>query len=166
GIELRERGHQGLITYMRTYSTRISVEAQAKMKDYVAKEFGQSYVGQGRIGKMKATSQDAHDAIRPTDVTLTPQIVKPHLSADKFRLYNLIWRRFVASFMTSAVFDTVRVDIVAAQYVFRATGSHLKFPGFYAVWQRDDEEKTLPVLTANELLDLHKLTPEQHFTQP
>jgi DNA topoisomerase-1 len=166
GIELGERGHQGLITYMRTDSTRISDEAQAKVKQYIGKEFGQPYVGQGRIGKAKATTQDAHEAIRPTDVALTPQIVKPHLSADQFKLYNLIWRRFVASFMTPAVFDTVRVDIVAAQYVFRATGSHLKFPGFYAVWPREEDEKTLPALSTNEVLDLHELKPEQHFTQP
>ncbi len=166
GIELGERGHQGLITYMRTDSTRIADEAQFKVKDYIGKEFGKPYVGQGRVGKAKATTQDAHEAIRPTDVTLTPQIVKPHLSADQFKLYNLVWRRFVASFMTPAVFDTVRVDIVAAQYVFRATGSHLKFPGFYAVWPHEEDEKTLPALSANEVLDLHELKPEQHFTQP
>ena len=166
GIELGVQGHQGLITYMRTDSTRVSDEAQAKVKEYIAKEYGQPYVGQGRTGKVKATTQDAHEAIRPTDVTLTPQIVKSHLTPEQFKLYNLIWRRFVASFMTPAVFDTVRVDIVAGQYVFRATGSHLKFPGFYAVWQRDDEEKTLPALSMQEVLDLHRLTPEQHFTQP
>src|SRR5947209_3117253 len=166
GIELGARGHQGLITYMRTDSTRISEEAQGKVKSYIAQEYGQPYVGHGRTAKAKATTQDAHEAIRPTDVTLTPQIVKSHLTPDQFKLYNLIWRRFVASFMTPAVFDTVRVDIVAGQYVFRATGSHLKFPGFYAVWQRDDEEKTLPALSKQEVLDLHRLTPEQHFTQP
>jgi DNA topoisomerase-1 len=166
GIELGERGHQGLITYMRTDSTRISEEAQARVKQYIGQEYGQPYVGQGRTGKAKATTQDAHEAIRPTDVTLTPQIVKPYLSADQFKLYNLIWRRFVASFMTPAVFDTVRVDIVAAQYVFRANGSNLKFPGFYAVWPREEDEKQLPKLSANEDLDLHGLKPEQHFTQP
>jgi DNA topoisomerase-1 len=166
GIELGERGHQGLITYMRTDSTRISEEAQARVKEHIAQEFGQPYVGQGRTGKAKATTQDAHEAIRPTDVTLTPQIVRSHLSPDQFKLYNLIWRRFVASFMTPAVFDTVRVDIVAAQYVFRATGSHLKFPGFLAVWQREEDEKLLPALKANEVLNLHELKPEQHFTQP
>ena len=166
GIELGKEGHQGLITYMRTDSTRVSDEARVKVKDYIAKEFGQPYVGQGRTGKARATTQDAHEAIRPTDVTLTPQMVKPHLTAEQFKLYNLIWRRFVASFMTPAVFDTVRVDIVAGQYVFRASGSQLKFPGFYVVWQRDDEEKTLPTLNIQEVLDLHRLTPEQHFTQP
>jgi DNA topoisomerase-1 len=97
---------------------------------------------------------------------LTPQVVKSHLSADQFKLYNLIWRRFVASFMTPAVFDTVRVDIAAAQYVFRATGSRLKFPGFLAVWPHEEDEKLLPALSANEVLDMHELKPEQHFTQP
>jgi DNA topoisomerase-1 len=166
GIELGERGHQGLITYMRTDSTRISDEAQTSVKKYINDEFGQPYVGPGRIGKAKATTQDAHEAIRPTDVTLTPQIVKAHLSAEQFKLYNLIWRRFVASFMAPAVFDTVRVDIVAKQYVFRATGSNLKFPGFYAVWPREEDEKLLPKMQVGEALALHALKPEQHFTQP
>jgi DNA topoisomerase I len=166
GIELGARGHQGLITYMRTDSTRISEEAQAKVKGYIEQEYGQQYVGQGRTGKAKATTQDAHEAIRPTDVTFTPQSVKAHLTPDQFKLYNLIWRRFVASFMTPAVFDTVRVDIVAAQYVFRANGSHLKFPGFYAVWPHEDDEKMLPSLQTREVLDLHGLKPDQHFTQP
>src|SRR6266702_107625 len=166
GIELGERGHQGLITYMRTDSTRISEEAQARVKEYIAEAYGQPYVGSGRTGKAKATTQDAHEAIRPTDVTLTPQAVRSHLTPDQFRLYNLIWRRFVASFMTPAVFDTVRVDIVAAQYVFRASGSNLKFPGFYAVWPREEAEKLLPVVRAQEVLDLHNLKSDQHFTQP
>jgi DNA topoisomerase-1 len=166
GIALGERGQQGLITYMRTDSTRVSDEAQAAVKSYIASEYGQPYVGQGRTAKAKATTQDAHEAIRPTDVTLTPQIVKPYLTPDQFKLYNLIWRRFVASFMTPAVFDTIRVDIVASQYVFRATGSHLKFPGFYAVWPHEEDEKLLPALTVQEVLDLHGLKPEQHFTQP
>jgi DNA topoisomerase-1 len=166
GIELGAQGHQGLITYMRTDSTRISDEAQAAVKAYIAQEHGQPYVGNGRTSKAKATTQDAHEAIRPTNVTLTPQVVKTYLSADQFKLYSLIWRRFVASFMTPAVFDTVRVDIVAKQYVFRATGANLKFPGFYAVWPREEDEKLLPVMQVNEQLTLHGLKPEQHFTQP
>ncbi len=166
GIELDERGHQGLITYMRTDSTRVSEEAQISVKAYIAGEHGQAYVGPGRTGKVKATTQDAHEAVRPTEVALTPQIVKQYLSADQFKLYNLIWRRFVASFMTPAIFDTVRVDIVAAQYVFRANGSHLKFPGFYVVWPREEDERNLPKLHADEILDLRELKPEQHFTQP
>jgi DNA topoisomerase-1 len=166
GIELGAQGHQGLITYMRTDSTRISDEAQAAVKAYIAQEHGQPYVGTGRTGKAKATTQDAHEAIRPTNVALTPQVVKAYLSADQFKLYSLIWRRFVASFMTPAIFDTVRVDIVARQYVFRATGANLKFPGFYAVWPREEDEKLLPVMQVNEQLALHGLKPEQHFTQP
>ncbi|HET8911429.1 MAG TPA: type I DNA topoisomerase [Ktedonobacteraceae bacterium] len=166
GLELGARGHQGLITYMRTDSTRISQEAQGSVKQYIHNEFGQPYVGAGRNSKAKATTQDAHEAIRPTDVTLTPQLAKPFLSADQFKLYNLIWRRFVASFMTPAVFDTVRVDIVAAQYVFRANGSNLKFAGFYAVWPREEDERQLPSMSVDELLELHKLQPDQHFTQP
>src|SRR5256884_2984749 len=112
GIELGARGQQGLITYMRTDSTRISEEAQVSVKAYIREQFGQPYVGQGRSGKAKATTQDAHEAIRPTDVTLTPQAMKSYLSADQFKLYNLIWRGFVASFMGPAVFVTVRVKIV------------------------------------------------------
>lgn len=166
GIALGERGQQGLITYMRTDSTRVSEEAQTAVKSFIAKEYGQPYVGPGRTGKAKATTQDAHEAIRPTDVALTPQSVKQYLTSDQFKLYDLIWRRFVASFMTPAVFDTVRVDIVAKQYVFRATGSNLKFPGFYAVWPREEDERLLPVMQVNEALDLHGLKPEQHFTQP
>ncbi len=166
GIELGTRGHQGLITYMRTDSTRISDEAQGKVKAYIGTEFGAPYVGTGRVGKAKATTQDAHEAIRPTDVELTPQVVKQYLTPDQFKLYNLIWRRFVASFMTAAVFDTVRVDIVARHYVFRATGSNIKFQGFYAVWPREEDERLLPVMKVNEPLDLHALQPEQHFTQP
>ncbi len=166
GIELGVRGHQGLITYMRTDSTRISDEAQHNVKEYIGNEFGAPFVGPGRVGKAKATTQDAHEAIRPTDVTLTPQIVKQYLAPDQFKLYNLVWRRFVASFMTPAIFDTVRADIVAKQYVFRATGSNLKFQGFYAVWPREEDERLLPVMKVNEQLDLHQLKPEQHFTQP
>ncbi|GHO45470.1 type I DNA topoisomerase [Ktedonospora formicarum] len=166
GIELGERGQQGLITYMRTDSTRISDEAQKMVKGFVAQEYGKEYVGAGRMSKAKATTQDAHEAIRPTDVTILPQSIKSFLTPDQFKLYNLIWNRFVASFMAAAIFDTVRVDIGAKQYVFRATGSNLRFPGFYAVWPREEDEKLLPRMQVDETLDLHKLKPEQHFTQP
>lgn len=166
GIELGARGLQGLITYMRTDSTRISDEAQKMVKGFIAQEYGKEYVGAGRTSKAKATTQDAHEAIRPTDVSLIPQSVKSFLTPDQFKLYNLIWNRFVASFMAPAIFDTVRVDIGAKQYVFRATGSNLKFPGFYAVWPREEDEKLLPQMQVNEVLDLHGLKPEQHFTQP
>ena len=166
GIELGDAGHQGLITYMRTDSTRISAEAQVAVKQYIAQRFSQRHVGEGRTGKAKANVQDAHEAIRPTDVTLTPERVKSYLSPDQFKLYELIWRRFVAAFMAPAIFDTVRADIGAANYIFRATGSTLKFDGFYAVWPREQDGETLPVLAPSERLDLHALKPEQHFTQP
>ncbi|HLJ81217.1 MAG TPA: type I DNA topoisomerase [Ktedonobacterales bacterium] len=166
GIELGDAGHQGLITYMRTDSTRISNEAQAAVKDYIGTRFSKEYVGAGRTAKAKAGVQDAHEAIRPTDVTLTPEQVRHYLSPDQLKLYQLIWRRFVAAFMAPAVFDTVRADIGAASFVFRATGSVLKFPGFYAVWPREEDGDTLPPLAPNEPLNLHKLSPDQHFTQP
>jgi DNA topoisomerase I len=166
GIEMGPRGHHGLITYMRTDSMRVSAEAQAAVKDYIRAQYSNEYVGEGRTAKAKASVQDAHEAIRPTDVALTPDQAKPYLSADQHKLYQLIWRRFVASFMAPAVFDTVRADIGAATFLFRANGSTLKFPGFYAVWPREEEGDTLPPLAAREPLDLHKLAPDQHFTQP
>jgi DNA topoisomerase-1 len=166
GIELGERGHQGLITYMRTDSTRISAEAQTSVKDYIVNRWGKEYVGPGRTARAKAGVQDAHEAIRPTDPTLTPEIVKGSLGADQFKLYQLIWRRFVAAFMAPAVFDTLRVDIGASEYLFRANGSLLKFQGFYAVWPHEEEDGQLPSLAANDALALRKLDPKQHFTQP
>ncbi len=166
GIALGDRDHQGLITYMRTDSTRVSAEAQASVKEYIRTRFSKEHVGEGRTGKAKANVQDAHEAIRPTDVTLTPEQVKPYLSPDLFKLYQAIWRRFVASFMAPAIFDTVRADIGAGAYLFRATGSTLKFEGFYAVWPREEDAETLPELTAGEPVDLRSLKPDQHFTQP
>ena len=166
GIELGDSGHQGLITYMRTDSTRISAEAQSDVKRYITERFGPEFAGEGRTTKAKANVQDAHEAIRPTDVTLAPDRVKPFLTPEQFKLYDAIWRRFVAAFMTPAVFDTVRADIGAASLLFRATGSKLKFAGFYAVWPREEDGDTLPPLAAGDPLDLHKLAPDQHFTQP
>jgi len=168
GISLGDAGHQGLITYMRTDSTRISDEARVAVRHYVGQRFGKDYVSAGRTAKPKANAnvQDAHEAIRPTDVTLTPEQVKPYLSNDQFKLYQLIWRRFVAAFMAPAVFHTVRADIGASAYLFRANGSTMTFPGFYAVWPREDDGDTLPALEASEPLDCHKVSPDQHFTQP
>ena len=168
GIELGDAGHQGLITYMRTDSTRISDEAQAAVKDYIRATFSKEHVGAGRTarGKAKANVQDAHEAIRPTDVTITPERAKPYLTPDLFKLYQLIWRRFVAAFMAPAVFDTLRIDISAGDFLFRANGSTLKFSGFYAVWSREDDADALPALAVGEALNLHKLAPTQHFTQP
>ena len=169
GMEIGDAGHQGLITYMRTDSTRISDEAQAAVRQHITGAFGKDYIGPGRTSRKanaNANVQDAHEAIRPTDVTLTPERVKPFLSADQFRLYDLIWRRFVAAFMAPAVFDTLRVDIAAGDFLFRTNGTTLKFPGFYAVWPREADSAALPTLRQGDALDLHKLAPEQHFTQP
>ena len=168
GIELGDSGQQGLITYMRTDSTRISDEAQGAVKVYISNRFGKEYIGSGQRSKPKAGAnvQDAHEAIRPTDVTLTPEQVKPYLNNDQFRLYQLIWQRFVASFMAAAVFHTVRADITAGDLIFRANGSTLTFPGFYMIWPREDDGDTLPPLDIAERLDFHKLSSDQHFTQP
>lgn len=166
GIALGDDGHQGLVTYIRTDSTRISSEAQVAVKDYIRGRFGPEYVGAGPMGRQKATTQDAHEAIRPTDPNLTPDDVKRFLTTDQFKLYQLIWRRFVASFMAPAVLDTLRVDIAAREYLFRAGGSTVKFPGFYAIWPREEEEDTLPPLAVGDALNLQKLDPRQHFTQP
>ena len=156
----------GLITYMRTDSTRVSNEAQAAVRGYIQGNFGKQYIGPGPKTKQKANVQGAHEAIRPTDVNRTPDSVKAYLSADAFKLYGLVWRRFVASFMAPAVFDSTRVLINAGDYVFAANGSVMHFPGYYAVSPREEKDTALPVLEVGEQLDLHELKPEQHFTEP
>jgi DNA topoisomerase-1 len=165
GIDLGE-GRTGLITYMRTDSTRIANEAQTAVRGYIGGQFGSKYVGPGPKTKQKANTQGAHEAIRPTDVHRLPDNLKNYLSADQFKLYSLIWRRFVASFMAPAVFDSVRATIAAGNYVFAASGSTLSFEGFYKVWPREEKDTTLPPLEAGEELRLHRLDPEQHFTEP
>jgi DNA topoisomerase-1 len=168
GIELGAEGSTGLITYMRTDSTRISEEADHRVKGYIAEKHGSKYVGAPRAAKSAPGAQDAHEAIRPTDVNRTPESVKQYLSADQLKLYELIWRRFVASRMAPAVYDQTQVEIAAADYIFRATGSVLAFDGFYAVWPRDEDKDSpdLPVVAEGEVLDFHGLKPEQHFSQP
>jgi DNA topoisomerase-1 len=166
GIELGGDNRVGFITYIRTDSNRVADEAQTSVRSYIDQRFGRDYVGVARKTKEKAHVQGAHEAIRPTDVHRTPDEVKPFLTTDQFKLYNLIWRRFVASFMSAAVFDSMRALITAGDYIFVATGSALAFPGFYAVLHRDEKDTTLPSLQEGELLDLHNLLPEQHFTEP
>jgi DNA topoisomerase I len=165
GIDLGE-GRTGLITYMRTDSTRVSDEAQRAVRGYITDSFGSKYLGPGPKTKQKANVQGAHEAIRPTDVERRPDDMKPFLSADQLKLYNLIWRRFVASFMAPAVFDSVRASIAAGEYLFVANGSALAFEGFYKVLPREEKDTTLPALEENEELTLHKLDPQQHFTEP
>ena len=170
GVELGSQGATGLITYMRTDSFRISEDAVRLTRAFITERYGPTYVRRDRAEwKAKGPVQDAHEAIRPTDVERTPDSVRNYLSPDQYRLYRLIWQRFVASQMSAARFAQTRVDISGGDYLFRAAGSVLVFKGFYEVWERDnenDEEKELPQLTVDELLELRELKPEQHFTQP
>ncbi len=169
GLDIGEEGTVGLISYMRTDSTRLSEQAQQEARDYIVQEFSKEY-WQGKQFKIREGAQDAHEAIRPTSAFRTPDKIKDYLNKDQFRLYKLIWERFLASQMSPAVFDNKSIDVVAAEYTFRATGSTLKFQGFLAVYEEtrdEDEEKVnLPPLKQGESLNLSKLEPKQHFTQP
>ena len=175
GVELAE-GTTALITYMRTDSTRIAESAREEAVDFIRRQFGEKHVGPGvrSRGKKGAQNvQDAHEAVRPTHVDLTPEAVKAHLSPDQFRLYELIWQRFVASQMAPAELDVTTVEIEAGRYGLRATGSVTVFAGFRAVYEeaRLDEEpepesRELPELHEGEPLNLLGLAPEQHFTKP
>ena len=167
GVELGAEGPTGLITYMRTDSTRISADADSKVKGWIKQLHGEKYLGVARAAKATPGAQDAHEAIRPTDVNRTPDSIREHLSADQYKLYDLIWRRFVASRMAPAVYDQTQVEIEGGGHLFRANGSVLAFDGFYKVWGRDENgENELPVLAQGEDLDYHGIKPEQHFTQP
>ncbi|MEN6521881.1 MAG: type I DNA topoisomerase [Armatimonadota bacterium] len=175
GIELGESGHVGLITYMRTDSTRVSAEAQEEAREYIQQTFGKEYIpATPRKSKAKKGVQDAHEAIRPTSVLRHPDQVSDLLNRDQSRLYKLIWQRFVASQMSPAVFDVVTVDVGAKRFTFRATGSTIKFPGFKAVYTEgkddalitDEERPPLPRMKVDEILKLLDLNPNQHFTEP
>lgn len=174
GVELGKEGTVGLITYMRTDSTRISGTAQDEAKEYITEKYGAPFVPESprQYSKKAANAQDAHEAIRPTSVLRDPESVKPYMSRDQLRLYKLIWERFVASQMASAVLDTLSVDISAGTAVFRATGSKVRFPGFMKVYVEgnDDgtteEDKYLPELHTGDQLDKQDIEPKQHFTQP
>ncbi|HHW19450.1 MAG TPA: type I DNA topoisomerase [Firmicutes bacterium] len=175
GVELGQEGYVGLITYMRTDSTRVSPLAQNEAREYVTSAFGPSYVGFERKEKERPGVQGAHEAIRPTSVSRTPDKVKPFLKPDQYKLYKLIWDRFVASQMAPAVYDTVTCDIQCGSHTFRATGSRLKFPGFAKVYEEgqdapieegDKEEGEIIPLSQGEVLSLEKVVPAQHFTEP
>ncbi len=167
GIELGDEGSSGLITYMRTDSARISAEAEAKVNAWIKTRHGDKYLGKARALKVSPGTQDAHEAVRPTDVNRTPESIRQHLTADQLKLYDLIWRRFVASRMAPAVYDQTQVEIEGGEYVFRANGSVLAFDGFYKVWPREENgESDLPELTQGQDLDYHGIKPEQHFSQP
>ncbi|HKV87911.1 MAG TPA: type I DNA topoisomerase [Candidatus Dormibacteraeota bacterium] len=167
GIELGTEGSSGLITYMRTDSARISSEAEARVKAWISEKHGDRYLGGPRAVKASPGAQDAHEAIRPTDVNRSPESIRQHLTPDQLKLYDLIWRRFVASRMAPAVYDQTQVEIEGGDYVFRANGSVLTFDGFYKVWPREENgEADLPELAGGEALDYHAIKPEQHFSQP
>ena len=168
-IGSKNGGVQGLITYMRTDSLRISAEAQTAAKDYILNTYGEKYYPKApRVYKTKAGAQDAHEAIRPSNVMLTPDSIKKYLSPDQYKLYRLIWSRFVASQMESAVYDTVNASIFSKQHEFRASGSTLRFPGYLAIYEEIDADKdsNLPELDEGQLLDAKEIKPEQHFTEP
>lgn len=179
GIEIGDEGAVGLITYMRTDSTRLSESSVNSARDYLRVLYGQDYIaaspqyyGDTKKGK---NTQDAHEAVRPTDPTRRPDEVKKYLSADQHKLYELIWKRFLASQMAPAVFDTTTIDYRMGRYLFRSTGSVIKFQGFLALYQeaREDgdgrsleDEQSLPVLEEGEEVPVRKITPKQHFTEP
>jgi len=173
GVEISGHGSIGLITYMRTDSLRLSEEALAAAKDFIIGHYGPEYYpGSPRHFKTKAGAQDAHEAIRPTDVNLTPELVRRDLTQEQYRLYRLIWGRFTACQMANAKYDNVAVEVSSAGYTFRATYSEMKFKGFTAVYEEAKDEESselanpLPSLSEGQALALEKLIPEQQFTQP
>lgn len=175
GVELGEEGSVGLITYMRTDSVRLSDEALQMAREFIQAHYAPEYLPEKpRQYKTRSTAQDAHEAIRPTDVNRTPESVRPYLTPEQYRLYELIWKRFVASQMADAQMEITSVNIRAKEYLFRASGTVVLFEGFLSLYkegkdttERDEEElPPLPSLQQGELLDLIQLTPSQHFTQP
>lgn len=169
GINIKGEGTVGLVSYIRTDSFRISDEAYDAVVAFIKEEYGDKYVNPERVVyKSKGKTQDAHEAIRPTEVLRTPDSIKESLSKDQFRLYKLIWERFVASQMSPAVYDTLSVKLQAGEYSFRSSGSSLKFKGFLEAYNKGEEEdeKMIPLLEKGDSLKTIELLPEQHFTQP
>jgi DNA topoisomerase-1 len=181
GVELGEEGSVALITYMRTDSVHVSNDALAQVRELIPERFGSAYLPEKpNFYKSKKDAQGAHEAIRPTDVSRTPEDVRKYLADDVFKLYQLIWQRFVASQMLPAVYDQTTIDISAGDYTFRTSGSILKFDGYLKVYQipalnsdREDDEKddegegkALPRVTEGQVLKLESIRPEQHFTEP
>ena len=172
GVKVPEKGVVGLITYMRTDSTRISDVARSAAKSYIESTYGTAYY-ENRFYKTKAGAQDAHEAIRPTYIDLTPDKIKDSLTRDQYKLYNLIYNRFIASQMSSAVYDTIAVSIKANDYNFKANGQSIKFKGFMKLYVEDkdidngeDDELILPSLEVNQKLKNDKLDTKQSFTEP
>ncbi|MBT1279996.1 type I DNA topoisomerase [Thermoanaerobacter sp. CM-CNRG TB177] len=172
GVEIKGEGSVGLITYIRTDSTRVANEAKAEVYKYIVEKFGKEYANPGaNYASKKANVQDAHEAIRPTSIYRDPESIKDSLTPDQYKLYKLVWSRFIASQMAPAIYDTVSMDIVNNGYVFKASGSSIRFLGFMTVYVegtdiQEEEEKTVPVLQEGTKLLLKELKPTQHFTQP
>ena len=169
GVNVKGEGTVGLVSYIRTDSFRISDEAYEAAVAFIKETYGDAFVNPERIVyKSKGKTQDAHEAIRPTNVSRTPESIKDSLSKDQYRLYKLIWERFVASQMSPAVYDTLSVKLSAGDYNFRASGSRLRFSGFLEAYSKGEEEdeKVIPKLTQGDILQAEQLLPEQHFTQP
>ncbi|HEN1008945.1 TPA: type I DNA topoisomerase [Streptococcus agalactiae] len=166
GLSLGTAGHQGLITYMRTDSTRISPLAQNEATEFITNRFGANYSKHGNKVKNTSGAQDAHEAIRPSSVNHTPESIAKYLDKDQLKLYTLIWNRFIASQMTAAVFDTMKVNLTQNGVTFIANGSQVKFDGYMAVYNDTDKNKMLPDMEEGESVKKVNTNPEQHFTQP
>lgn len=174
GIDIKGEGHVGLITYMRTDSVRIAKEAIEAVRGYIGKTYGKEYVPEKpNFFRTKKSAQDAHEAIRPSFVAKDPNSVKDSLTPEQFKIYSLIWTRFVACQMVSAILDQTTIDIKASVHAFRATGSIVKFPGFTKLYTEakepkgeDDKESSLPEAAINDKLKLEDIVPKQHFTEP
>lgn len=170
GIDVKGEGTVGLISYIRTDSKRISEEAREKAKGYIIESIGENYYkdhAKDSKGKKEKKVQDAHEAIRPTSVDRTPDSIKDSLSKEQYKLYNLIWRRFVASQMEDSVFDVLNVECKIEDLIFKATGSKLKFDGYTKIYNfTEREDKILPSLDEGEILKIQEYNPQQHFTSP
>lgn len=173
GVDIEGQGTVGLITYMRTDSLRLSDEALMAAKDFIIERYGKEYYhGSFRIYKTKSGAQDAHEAIRPTNIRLTPEVVRKDLTQEQYRLYRLIWGRFTACQMANSVYDNVVMDVEANDYIFRSNYSEMKFAGYTAVYEESKDEESdelrskLPNLQNGERVYLEKMVPEQQFTQP
>src|SRR5216110_1436698 len=175
GVEIGSEGSVGLITYMRTDSTRVSDTALGEARGFINQQYGANYLPEKAVHyRSKKDAQDAHEAIRPSDVSRTPDLLAQYLKPEELKLYRLIWQRFVASQMMPALFDQTTIDIKAGRFVFRATGSVQKFFCFLKVYQEgrdektedDEDERKLPLVAKGETLTLNKIDPEQHFTEP
>lgn len=168
GISIKGVGARGLITYLRTDSVRVSAQAKAGCASYIEEKLGKPYVGNNVYANKNKAMQDAHEAIRPSDVTLEPELIKDSLTPDQFKLYNLIWTRFVASQMAASVADTIAVVIQNGKYEFKANGSRVTFDGWKKVYKTQSQEKEpkIPHLEIGQELEIEKLIKEQKFTQP